>query len=113
MLRIVALGLRLEHAERLPIDEEQVVGAAVAWSEDELADGDPAPGDEVDRVGVLNEPTGAAEHGVDLHPRAGLAREIVLGRWRRVAAGHHRDSMHRRAAAPAEKGSQGRPAICR
>ena len=61
----VALGLRLEDADGLAVDEEQVVGEAVAVGELELADGDAAAGGQVHLVAVLDDPAGLLQLAVD------------------------------------------------
>ena len=65
-MRVVALLLRLDHPDRLPIDVEQVVGVAVAGLQRELADSDTPPGVEVHRVAVLDRPACGLQRGVDL-----------------------------------------------
>ena len=76
--------LGLEHADRLAVHEEQVVGNAVAGLEGELADGDtchrPARGGrgQVDRPVVLDDPAGRGQLLVDLNARSSLGRQVRL-----------------------------------
>jgi len=51
---------------RRTLDEQQVVGEAVAVRHLELADGDTAPGGEVQLVSVLDEPPGGVQGLVKL-----------------------------------------------
>jgi hypothetical protein len=62
------LGLRLDHADRLAVDEKEVVDAPVWRLEDELPDGDAARGGEVRVARVLHRPARGLEHLVDLDP---------------------------------------------
>ena len=50
----------------LPVDEQHVVGEPVAVRHLELADGDTAPGGEVQLVPVLDEPPGGVQGLVNL-----------------------------------------------
>src|SRR5438477_5713472 len=61
--------LRLDHAARLGIDVEQVVGEAEAGVERELADGHATGGVQVDEAHVLNGPAGGGQQPVDLFAR--------------------------------------------
>jgi hypothetical protein len=79
--------LGLDDAGGLAVDVEQVVGDAVPPLQRALAPGDPAAGVEARRVGVLDDPAGAAEVVVELASglvvgpgpggRRGLARAAV------------------------------------
>ncbi len=76
-------GLRLDHADRLAIDEQEVVDPSVRRLEDDLADGDAAPCGEVDIARVLHRPASGLEHLVDLDPRLVLSGEVRLHRHNR------------------------------
>ncbi len=58
-------GLGFQDADRLTVDEEEVVGEAMALGEPELAHRHPLGGGQVHVVAVLNDPAGALEGGVD------------------------------------------------
>ena len=73
-----ALGLRLDDAGGLAGDEEEVVDAAVALLEDELAHGDAGTRADVGRVGLLNQPAGLDELPVDLDAGARFPSKVVV-----------------------------------
>ena len=73
-----AFPLRLQSPNRLPVDEQQVVGEPVALRHLELADGDTAPRGEVDLVAVLDLPARHFEVGVNA-----LASFCFRAFWRR------------------------------
>ncbi len=75
---MVALTLRLDHADDPAVDVEDVVGAA--GGQRELADRHSLTGRGIDLVAVLNEPAGLAQHPVDGGPGLRLVeRRRALG----------------------------------
>jgi len=68
----LARFLRLEGSYGPTIEEEEVVSLAVSRSHEELADGNPSSGTQVDLVPVLNDPPSFEELGVDLLPGDGF-----------------------------------------
>src|SRR6266508_902419 len=88
-----ALGLRLDHADRLAVDEEEIVRATVWGLEDELADGDAARGGEVHVACVLDSPAGCLEHLVDLDAGLVLGGKVRLhGHKPRLVSGRFASS---------------------
>ena len=73
--------LRLQHADRLAIHEQQVVGVAVAGLELELAYRDTLRRRQVHLGAVLHDPAGRSERRVDLDPGCGLGPR-GWRRWR-------------------------------
>jgi hypothetical protein len=73
-----AFGLRLDHADRLPSNEEQVVDSAVPLFQDELTHGHAGCGAEVDSVCLPNGPTSEAKLAIDLDSRSCLTSEVVV-----------------------------------
>lgn len=59
-------------ADGMGIDEEEVVGFAVAGFEGDFADGDATGGVEVEGGAVLDKPPGSFEGGVDLEASDGF-----------------------------------------
>ncbi|MGI8577769.1 MAG: hypothetical protein ACR2KG_07590 [Nocardioidaceae bacterium] len=72
-----ALGLGLDHADRAPVDVQQVVGPAVPGGHDRLSDGYPVGGEQVQPLAVLHSPAGIAQLAVDEHPCALLGRQSL------------------------------------
>ncbi len=75
--------LRLDHADRFTIDEQEVVDPPVRRLEDELPDGDAARSGEVHVARVLDRPARGLEHLVDLDPGLVLGGEVRLHRHNR------------------------------
>ena len=85
-----SLGLGLDHPDDALVDVEQVVGAAVAGLQRDLADGDALRGEQVHRLLVLHRPAGVGELPVDEHPGAclgGNATRVLPGTHVREAIG--------------------------
>ncbi len=72
----LALLLRLHHARRAAVEEQQVVGAAVRPLHHELPHRHTPGGGEVHGPRVLHRPAGGLQHLVDPHPSATLRRHV-------------------------------------
>ncbi len=90
------LGLGLDDADRLLVDVEQVVDAAVPGPHDHLPDRDALGGEQVQRRLVLHGPSGLRQLPVDQHPSALLRLQAVgvvrLSHGPRLTAGSRRIS---------------------
>ena len=72
----LALLLRLHHARRAAVEEQQVVGAAVRSLHHELPHRHTPRGGEVHGPRVLHRPAGGLQHLVDPHPSATLRQHV-------------------------------------
>src|SRR5215216_3604084 len=72
----LALLLRLDRAESLPVAEQQVIdGPGLRRN---LSDGDTPTSGQLDRAVVLDDPAGLDQHPIDLDPRPLLGMQALL-----------------------------------